>query len=289
MRKVITADFQCAETRKDMPITADCHLHSHHSGDSEASMEEMILRGIDMGLTTMCFTEHNDFDYPDAPDEPGSIFILNTDSYLYELIGLKEKYADKIRILFGVELGLQPQLMRQNSVYAKSHEFDFIIASSHICNGNDPYFPPFFEGRSDEEAYREYFESELENIKKFSNFDVYGHLDYVVRYGANMDRDYSYEKYKDIYDKILTLLIDKGKGIELNTGGIKYGMQDFHPCMGVLKRYRELGGEIITIGSDAHNPKHVGDHFDRACEVLKECGFSYYTVFEKRNAEYKKL
>lgn len=272
-----------------MPITADCHLHSHHSGDSKASMEEMILRGIDLGLTTMCFTEHNDFDYPDAPDEPGEIFTLNTDSYLYELIGLKEKYADKIRILFGVELGMQPHLMRRNSVYAKSYEFDFIIASSHICNGNDPYFPAFFEGKSDEEAYREYFESELENIKKFSNFDVYGHLDYIVRYGADTDKDYSYEKYKDIYDKILMLLLDKGKGIELNTGGIKYGMQDFHPCMGVLKRYRELGGEIITIGSDAHNPEHVGDHFEQACEVLKECGFSYYTIFEKRNVEYNKL
>lgn len=272
-----------------MPITADCHLHSHHSEDSRASMEEMILKGIDMGLNTMCFTEHNDFDYPDTPKEPGPLFVLNTDSYLYELIGLKEKYAGQIRVLFGVELGMQPHLMRANSVYAKSYDFDFIIASSHLCNGKDPYFPAFFEGRSDEEAYREYFESELENIRKFSNFDVYGHLDYVVRYGANMDRDYSYEKYKDIYERILMLLLDRGKGIELNTGGVKYGMRDLHPCMGVLKRYRELGGEIITIGSDAHDAEHIGDHFDRACEVLKACGFSYYTVFEKRSPEYRRL
>jgi histidinol-phosphatase (PHP family) len=272
-----------------MPIISDCHLHTAHSGDSEAPMEEMILKGIELGLKTMCFTEHNDFDYPDFPDEPGSIFTLNTDSYLYELITLKEKYADKIRILFGVELGMQPQLMRQNSVYAKSYDFDFIIASSHLCNGKDPYRKEFYQGRSDEEAYREYFESELENIKKFSNFDVYGHLDYAVRYGQTMDSEYSYEKYKDIFDKILTQLIDKGKGIELNTGGIKHGMRDFHPCMDVLKRYRELGGEIITVGSDAHKPDDIAAHFDRACDVLKECGFEYYTIFEKRNAEYIKL
>ena len=272
-----------------MSIHSDYHLHSAYSGDSETSMEEMILQGIARGLNTMCFTEHMDYDYPDSPDGPGSIFLLNTDSYLYELARLKEKYQDKIRILFGVELGLQPHLMRQNAVYAKSYEFDFIIGSSHICNGKDPYYPSFFEGRSDEEAYREYFMSILENIKKFSNFDVYGHLDYVVRYGANKDRDYSYEKYKDILDAILELLLEKGKGIEINTGGIQKGMKDFHPCMGSLKRYQELGGETSTVGSDPHDAAHVAASFDRATEVLKECGFRYYTVFEKRTAEYVKL
>ncbi|MBQ8549080.1 MAG: histidinol-phosphatase HisJ family protein [Lachnospiraceae bacterium] len=272
-----------------MPITADCHLHSSFSGDSETPMEEMIQKGISLGLTTMCFTEHQDYDYPDSEDGPGSIFLLNTDSYLYDLANLKEKYRDKIRILFGVELGLQPHLLRQNAVYTKSHEFDFIIGSSHICSGRDPYYPSFYEGRTDEAAYREYFESILENIKKFSNFDVYGHLDYVVRYGKSLDREYSYEKYKDILDAILELLLEKGKGIELNTGGIKKGMKDFHPCADVLRRYRELGGEIITIGSDAHSPEPIGAHFERAAEVLKECGFTYYTVFEKRTPEFHKL
>lgn len=272
-----------------MPITADCHLHSSHSGDSHAPMEDMILQGISKGLTTMCFTEHNDFEYPDSPEGSGTQFLLNTDSYLYDLIQLKEKYADKIRILFGVELGLQPQIVRQNAVYAKSYDFDFIIASSHLCHGRDPYYPSFYEGRTDEEAYREYFESILENIKKFSNFDVYGHLDYVVRYGTSKDQDYSYEKYKDIFDEILTLLLEKEKGIELNTGGLARGLKDLNPCMGVLKRYRELGGEIITIGSDAHTPARIADSFERACDVLKECGFKYYAIFEKRTPEYHKL
>lgn len=272
-----------------MPVLSDCHLHSHHSGDSEASMEDMILRGIELGLHTVCFTEHNDFGYPAAPDEPEDLFLLNPDSYLYELLGLKEKYADRIKVLFGLELGLQTEVFRENAVFARSHEYDFIIGSSHICNGKDPYYPDFFEGRSDEEAYREYFRSELDNIRKFSNFDVYGHLDYVVRYGASKDRDYSYDKYKDILDAILETLLDKEKGIELNTGGFQKGLKDFNPCTDVLKRYRELGGEIITVGSDAHEPADMGYAFDRATEVLKECGFKYYTIFEKRTPEYIKL
>ena len=215
--------------------------------------------------------------------------MLNTDSYLYDIIKYKEKYADKIRILFGVELGLQPTVVRRNAIYAKSYDFDFIIGSSHLCNGKDPYYPAFFQGRSEQEAYLEYFESILENIKKFSNFDVYGHLDYVVRYGPDMDRNYSYEQYRDIFDKILTLLIEKGKGIEINTGGLKKGMGDLHPCMGILKRYKELGGEIITIGSDSHDTAHIADNFQRAQAALQECGFRYYTIFEKRTAEFKKL
>ena len=272
-----------------MPITSDCHLHSYHSGDSDTPMEDMIQRGIAQGLTTMCFTEHNDFDYPESPDTPAGMFLLNTDSYLYDLIQLKEKYADRIRLLFGVELGLQPQVLRENAVYAKSYDFDFIIGSSHVCHGCDPYYPDFYKERPEEEAYREYFESILENIKKFSNFDVYGHLDYAVRYGPDMDKNYSYEKYKDVLDEILKLLLDKGKGIELNTGGIKKGMKDFHPCMDVLKRYRELGGEIITVGSDSHDTQHISDAFDRAANVLKECGFEYYTIFEKRSPEFKRI
>lgn len=272
-----------------MSITADCHLHSSFSADSDTPMEEMVLRGISLGLDTMCFTEHNDFNYPVFPDLPEDSFLLNTDSYLYDLAGLKEKYADQICLLFGVELGLQPEVMRQNAVYVKSYEFDFVIGSSHICHGKDPYYPAFYEDRSREMALREYFESILENIRKFSNFDVYGHLDYAVRYAPGKDEGYSYEAYHDTLDEILKLLLEKGKGIELNTGGIKSGMHDFHPCMGALKRYHELGGEIITIGSDSHDAQHIAADFDRAAEVLRECGFRYYCVFEKRMPAYYKL
>lgn len=265
-----------------MAIKADFHLHSNFSGDSEASMESMILKGIELGLSSMCFTEHNDIDFVYVKPEEKGMFDLNTDSYLFDLIKYKEKYADKIKILFGVEMGVQPQLRRELAVYAKSYDFDFIIASAHTCYGKDPYYPDFFEGRPEEEAYREYFNFVLDTIRSFSNFDVYGHLDYVVRYGPNKDANYNYEAYKDILDKILETLIEKEKGIEINTGGIAYQLKDLNPCMGIIKRYHELGGEIITIGSDAHKPQNIGAGFDRAAEILTACGFKYYTTFDGR-------
>ncbi len=272
-----------------MPITADCHLHSSFSGDSKTTMEEMILLGIRQGLSTICFTEHNDFDYPEYPDLPHDYFLLNTDSYLYDLIRFREKYRDRIRLLFGVELGLQPQTAKANAVFAKSHEYDFIIGSSHVCHGKDPYYPGFFEKQGRDAAIGEYFTSILENIRSFSDFDVYGHLDYVVRYAPGKEEGYSYEKYRDILDRILQLLLEKEKGIELNTGGIKSGMREMHPCTEILRRYRQLGGEIITVGSDSHDTRYIASHFDRAAQLLTACGFRYFCIFEKRVPEFHKI
>lgn len=270
-------------------IRADYHLHSSFSGDSTAPMEEMILKGIQLGLTHMCFTEHMDMDFPCSDPSEEGMFELNTDSYLYELAGLKEKYASQIQLLFGVELGVQPHLRRELSLYAKSYDFDFIIASSHLCNGKDPYYPSFYEGRSDEEAYREYFLSILDNLRGFTNFDVYGHLDYVVRYGKHKDADYCYDKYQDIFDRILETILEKEKGLEINTGAIGYGLKELNPCTELLRRYRKLGGEIITIGSDAHDPLAVARGFDRAAQILTDCGFRYYATFEKRVAEFHRI
>lgn len=272
-----------------MPITADYHLHSSHSGDSDTPLEDMILEGIRQGLTAMCFTEHNDFDYPANENETEDMFLLNADSYLYDLLKLQEKYADKIKILFGVEIGLQPHLARQNAAFAKAHEYDFIIASSHICNGKDPYYPDFFAGRAAEDAFLEYFQSILDNLHTYSSFDVYGHLDYVVRYSPTKDQEYSYEAFSSLFDRILTKLIEMEKGIEINTAGLAKGLHDVHPCRGIIRRYRELGGEIITIGSDAHAPQQIAHAFDRAAEILKDCGFQYYTTFEKRRPSFHKL
>ncbi len=272
-----------------MPITADYHLHSSFSGDSDAPMEKMIQREIEAGLTHMCFTEHNDFDYPVTEMDSAGKFEVDPDAYLHDFIKLKDKYADQISLCFGVELGLQPHLCRRNSVFAKDHDYDFIIASSHICNRKDPYYPSFYEGRTQYEAYLEYFESIPANLECFHDFDVYGHLDYVVRYGPQRDEGYSYEAYRDIFDDILTKLISMGKGIEINSAGLAKGLQNPNPCAGVLKRYRELGGEIITTGSDAHMPEQIAAAFDKVSGILKDCGFRYYTTFEKRRPSFHKL
>ena len=169
------------------------------------------------------------------------------------------------------------------------HPFDFVIGSSHVVHGIDPYYPKYYKGRSEKTAYREYFESILENLNTYTDFDVYGHLDYVVRYGPDRNRFYTYEAYADIIDEILRKLISMGKGIEVNTAGFKYGLGHPNPTEAVLLRYHELGGEILTLGADAHAPEHVAYAFDRLPQILRHAGFRYFTVFTGRKPDFLPL
>lgn len=265
---------------------SDFHLHSSFSSDSDSPMEEMVRSGIEKGLSVMCITEHLDKDYP---SKYGLTFDLDLPEYWNTYTKIKEKFADLIDLRFGIELGLQPHLGDFHRELLSRYPFDFVIGSSHVVRDIDPYEDEFYEGRSEEGAYLEYFTSISKNLDHFSGMDVYGHIDYVVRYGPNKNRNYSYKKYRDILDEILKKIIEKGLGIECNTGGIKYGLGHPNPCEAVLSRYRELGGEIITIGSDAHRPVHVAYAFEQIPEMLKICGFRYYTIFKERKPEFIKL
>lgn len=259
-------------------MAVDFHLHSSFSDDSDTPMESMIHEGIRRGFRTLCFTEHMDMDYP--PDN--SEFLVDTSAYHQTLLELKSKYHAQIELLFGIELGLQPHLGSRITDYLAKWPFDFIIGSSHTVNHKDPYYPDFFTGREERASYLEYFESILQNLAVFDQPDVYGHIDYVVRYGPNKNKFYSYQAYQEILDEILRTLISKNIGLEINTGGYKYGLGHPNPTEDILKRYRELGGEIITIGSDGHAPEHLGYDFHRIPALLAECGFRYFTVFRER-------
>lgn len=280
-----------------MPILADCHLHSHHSGDSETPMEEQIEAALSAGLTAMCFTEHFDKNFPYAanpeinPADYGC-FDLDMLSYHKEFMEIKERYADRIDLRYGVELGLQPGLGGfYQDFLAANPSLDFIIGSTHLANsqGTDPYYPRFYEGRSDADAYREYFTYALSCLQSCDCFDSYGHLDYVVRYGRNKDADYHYADFADLIDPMLRILIEKEKALEVNTAPLSKGCKDLNPCRDILKRYRELGGEMITVGSDAHTPDRIALHFDQAEKTLKDCGFKYYVTFLDRKPEWHTL
>ncbi len=272
-------------------LPADFHIHTHHSGDSEAPMCDVIESAIKRGLPAICITEHMDMDYPPVPDlEPG-LFELDTDAYYNEYKILSKEYADRIPVHFGVEVGMQPHLAKTNSKYVQSHPFDFVIGSNHVCYGKDPYYPYYYEGRTETEAFNEFFESTLENISKFDDFDVLGHLDYIVRYSPTKYENYSYRKYSDIIDEILKALVSKGKGLDVNTKSMYSDSPSIepNPSCDILKRYLELGGEIITLGSDAHYANQVGGAFETVASILKDCGYKYYATFKSRSPEFHPL
>lgn len=263
----------------------DMHIHTHFSGDSDANPVEIVQMAKQKGLAGICFTDHMDIDYRETP----GLFDLDIPSYKKEIMQVREQFADTLSIGWGIELGLQPHIIAENQKIITDHPFDFVIGSTHVVNHVDLYFPPFFEGRSEDDCYRQYFEETLTNALSGVDFDVYGHIDYVIRYGPNKNKYYTYEKFADIIDEIFRTLIAKGKGIELNMAGFKYGLGHAHPTMDALKRYKELGGEIITLGSDGHTPEQIAWEFEKAPELLKEARFDYFTVFKNRKPEFIKL
>ena len=265
---------------------ADSHLHTAFSGDSETPPAAQIEQAIRLGMKTLCITDHQDFDYPPCESE----FLFDTASYFEKLSSLKDYYSARIDLRIGVELGLQPKPLSVDlPSYAAAWPFDFIIGSTHVCSGKDPYYPDFYEGRTESEAYRAYFEDELKNVQMYDCFDSAGHLDYVVRYGKHREQEYSYGRFADEIDEILRYLIEHGKGLEVNTAGLKYGLPFAHPHPDVLKRYKKLGGEIITVGADAHKPEHVGYDFNIVDNILEACGFKYYAEFIKRAPVFRKI
>lgn len=272
-----------------MPIQADFHMHSHHSFDSEATMESMITSALDKGLKHICFTEHMDIGYPPSEEFPEGAWECNVDSYLYELLGYRSKYDRQMEVRFGLEIGLQESVLKENIITARAHEFDFIIASIHVVNGIDTYLPKFFEGKTTNQAVTEYFKTLLRNIERFENYDVLGHLDYIVRTLPGGESVYKPSDYRDIIDEILSIVVENEKGIEINTSALVKGFSNPNPHRDIIKRFKELGGEYITIGSDAHKPENVAAHFDVAEEILKDLGFKYYTTYENRVAFQHKL
>ena len=276
-------------------IQADMHMHTWFSTDSEACPRDMADEAVRKGLKTICFTDH--FDKDDL--EWGEEGIFDVDAYFTEMQKLQEEYAGKLNIRIGIELGFRTYLKDYYEELTKKYPFDFVIGSVHNvpykkdAEGNilytDPAAEKLFTDRTDKEAYRLMMETTLENVRTSDCFQTLGHLDYVVRYGKSREKEYSYTDYADIIDEILKLLIEKEKGLEVNSAGLKYGLPFAHPHPDVLKRYRELGGEIITIGADAHKPEHIAYDFAKAEEILKSCGFKYYTEFFEQKPVFKQL
>ena len=265
-------------------ITIDTHLHTSFSSDSETPMEEMILQGIRLGMKTLCFTEHFDPDYPDNPE--GLDFLVDFDSYYGTFLSLKEKYNSRIELLHGIEVGVQSQLGPElDSFYQKyGSRFDFIINSCHIVDGMDPYDGIYFQQFPVKDGLRHYFESILTNLKIFPHFQSAGHLDYISRYIPGAAPDFIYNEYQDILDEILLYLIENDKALEINTAGWKSGLTWPNPHIDILKRYRELGGTLITIGSDAHKPEHMAYDFGKLPELLRSVGFESCVIYRKQQA-----
>ena len=259
----------------------DFHLHTKLSFDSNTEPYDMILAAENAGLSEICLTDH--FDH-------------NSDINLTHNLFTEEDYksiifpatSDKIKVRRGVEFGLTTWNKEYLADLQRTLDFDFVIGSLHYLNGTDPYFPDYWVGKSVKQCFSEYLEAVYDCVKIHDGYDVLGHINYVCKSPSSPTSEpLYYRDHADIIDAILKEVISRGKGIEVNTSGFdKVG--EFLPSRDFLVRYKELGGQIVTIGSDAHTPDRVGQYTFAVLDILKEI-FGYACTFEKRKPIFHKL
>lgn len=266
----------------------DSHIHTNFSSDSDMLPETACEKAITRGLTGLIFTDHLDIDYPGFEH----LELINLKRYFEYIDILKIKYNEKLLLLKGIEAGIQPGAIEKTAKLVRSYDFDYVIASVHIVDGIDPYFNrEYYSGKTIKEAYEIFLTRILYSIVNYNDFDNVGHFEYVTRYASYDDRTLRYDNHSDLFDLILKQIIEKGKGFEINTGSFrdKPGIPAVQFDSNILKRYRELGGELISLGSDAHNTEYIGYKFDYFRDMLIDTGFSYITHYEKRKPVYTKL
>lgn len=263
----------------------DCHVHSDFSGDSNIPADTACSVAIDLGLSGIAFTDHLDYDYPNYDN----FFNMDFDLYSSFMDNLKERYSGRLKVIKGIEVGIQPHVIEDTLKIVKGYSFDFVICSVHIIDHMDPYQKDYYMGKTKEQAYRRYLEAIYETISVYTDYDIVGHIGYVRRYGDYSDTSMPCSEYRDVIDNILKVVIASGKGIEVNTSGYRCGLKAPMPDYDIIKRYRELGGEIICLGSDAHFKEHIAHSFNESLDLVKAAGFKYLTHFENRKPVFRKI
>lgn len=274
----------------------DSHVHTSFSTDSSTPMLAMVRQGIENGLHSITFTDHMDYHFPDKygssdTDKDGRTpFTFDPEAYLYEIAQVRKCCGDRIRIYAGVELGLKEDAIEQNIALSRDRRFDYTIGSIHLVDDMDPYYAEYWEANEEKKGIEKYFLAMAENLKAENiQIDTLGHLDYIVRYAPSGNRLYSYRIYADIIDEILRRIIDRGISLEVNTAGYKNGGLMPNPNEEIILRYREFGGELITFGSDAHEPARLSARFEDAEKIVRNAGFPFYTTFVQHKPAFHKF
>lgn len=263
----------------------DNHIHSTFSTDSRMDASDACKKAVELGLKGLVFTDHVDYDYPDFDND----FLINLDQYFEFFRNLQHSWKKELNILIGVEMGFQPQVIDKIKETINKYPFDFVINSVHNIDHLDPYTGKYFRGKTQRQAYERYLQEILRSVNELDDYDIVGHIGYAARYGDFKDKALRYSDYSDILDQILKAVIKTGKGIELNTSGLRTDLHSTIPGYDIFDRYFELGGEIITVGSDSHFKEHLGHSFEEAVGYLKNAGFKYIAHFEGRKPVFEKI
>lgn len=261
-------------------LMMDYHLHSRFSKDGESSVDELCRAAREKGFSHIAITDHHDI-------RNGKWEIADLDGYVAEIRRMRPLYQD-IDIAAGIEMDFRPETWEQARVIPERLGLDFALLSLHFIDGVDPYLPEFFEHRTQHEGYALYLERMAGMIRATEGPWVLSHLTYVSKFARFPDPQMRYADYSEQLDEILRLAVGKGYGLEVNASGIKNNA-GLLPGADILKRFRELGGETVTVGSDAHGAANLGRWAAEAAEAARQAGYRYLAVYRELKPQYMKI
>lgn len=268
-------------------MLADYHVHTNFSVDSFYPMEDVIKDAIHKGIDEICFTDHVDYgvqvdwDNIEKAQYYKGVALTNVDypNYVKMIKEMQDRYGDKITIKMGMEFGVQMQTIPQYEALYHRYPFDFIILSIHQVGNKEFWSQDFQQGKTQKEYNEGYYEELLNVVNHYQDYSVLGHMDLITRYDKL--EVYPFQKVKSYIEAILEKVIKDDKGIELNTSSKRYKLKDTTPSKDILKLYHDMGGKIITIGSDSHTEKDLGAYLKEAKELLKFIDFREFCTYDK--------
>lgn len=263
---------------------ADSHMHSSISRDSDSHRVDMAKGAVDHGIAEICFTDHYDILDIDGSYNPHFDWAPVREQQRLA----REAWGDKVQIRSGIEIGNVPTDYACGERVQAEPGLDFVICSVHNLSveaGRLDFYDYHYD--SPEICYThldDYFHTMRLSVE-WGKFDIFGHIPYPMRYMRDRDgQDVSLDRYRDQIREILTRIIEQGKGIEVNTKNWSPRIEEDY--IRLVSDYRDLGGEIITVGSDAHFPEAVGSNIPHVYELLKDIGFRYVAAFEARKPHF---
>lgn len=258
----------------------DFHMHSMVSADSKARPEDMVTAAEKCGLREICFTDHLDCKV-EGPET--NVFTQEAYDEAY-----RDLSSDRLKIRLGMEFGMQPDNRQRFVQEAAKRNYDFIIGSVHSIEGKSVYRAGYWEGKTRNQAYTRYLEEILSCLKVHEGFHVLGHLTHPTKSPNNPGNlPYTIKEYGELTEEIFRCMIHKGIGLEVNTSGIRLSGRPLPP-LEFVRQYAEMGGEIITVGSDAHRPEHVGNYIRETLKALGDIT-PWITVFAEGKPVYYKI
>ncbi|MEP7286005.1 MAG: histidinol-phosphatase HisJ family protein [Chloroflexota bacterium] len=258
-------------------IPFDYHMHSNNSCDCRATMAEMCRSAIQKHIPEIAFTEHFNRKREDMCYEK-----YDPTRYFRDIEACRAEFGPQgLTIKAGVEVGEMHLYREQVDAVLNAHPYDLVLGSLHWNNGESIFERSYFQKRDHKSAAREYF-AELTQMVDAGGFNIMSHMDVIKRMGYQVYNRFDITEYEEYVRPVLAACIRQQIAPEINTSALRMSVNQTHPTVEVIRWYREMGGELLSIGSDSHRPDQLGAGLDKAIAIAKDAGFTRLTKFANR-------